>query len=53
MTWGSPDISSVISESDTLLPFIVDNKKTNVENKNNEEGLRESFEEDSNSKKVN
>ena len=53
MTWGSPDISSVISESDTLLPFIVDNKKTNVENKNNEERLRESFEEDSNSKKVN
>ncbi len=53
ITWGSPDISKIFSESNVLLPFVVDIKKTSVENKIDEKSIDEISGEDDKGKTVN
>ena len=47
MTWGNPFISNLISESNSLLPFKIENQNDNLENKKDNKGVSEVIEEDS------
>ena len=47
MTWGNPFISNLISESNSLLPFKIENQNDDFENKKDNKGVSEVIEEDS------
>ena len=47
MTWGNPFISNLISESNSLLPFKIENQNDDLENKKDNKGVSEVIEEDS------
>jgi len=49
MTWGTQEISNIFSESNAILPFVVENKKNNFEDGE----LVQVSEEEENSKKAN